>query len=77
VPWTPAGPRLTWKPGKYKVSHNVYFGTDEDAVRSATKASPEFKGTRALGNEIYDPGKLEEIKELKEPKKEELDRPRR
>jgi hypothetical protein len=37
----------------------VYFGTDEEAVRNATTASPEFKGTKALGDESYDPGKLE------------------
>jgi hypothetical protein len=36
----------------------VYFGTDEDAVKNATSASPEYKGNKALGNESYDPGKL-------------------
>jgi hypothetical protein len=36
----------------------VYFGTDEQAVRNATQASPEFKGTKALGDETHNPGSL-------------------
>jgi len=36
----------------------VYFGTDSDAVANADKSSPEYKGTKALGDESYDPGKL-------------------
>jgi hypothetical protein len=51
-------PVLEWKPGLQAASHEVYFGTDEEAVRNATKASPEYKGTEALGDESYDPGKL-------------------
>ncbi len=50
---------LSWGPGDNAASHEVYFGTDEEAVRNATKASPEYKGTKALGDEYYDPGKLE------------------
>ena len=50
---------LSWGAGDSAASHEVYFGTDEDAVRNATQASPEYKGTKALGNESYDPGKLE------------------
>ena len=50
---------LSWGPGDSAASHEVYFGTDEEAVRNATKASPEYKGTKALGDESYDPGKLE------------------
>ncbi|MHC4206376.1 MAG: PA14 domain-containing protein, partial [Planctomycetota bacterium] len=50
---------LSWGPGDEATSHELYFGTDEEAVRNATTASPEFKGTIALGNETYDPGKLE------------------
>jgi hypothetical protein len=50
---------LEWKPGIQAASHQVYFGTDEDAVRNATTASPEYIGTRSLGNENYDPGKLD------------------
>jgi len=36
----------------------LYFGTDKDAVKNATTASPEFKGNMAIGAETYDPGKL-------------------
>jgi hypothetical protein len=36
----------------------VYFGKDADAVRNATKASPEYKGPKALGEESYYPGQL-------------------
>ncbi|MHC4437062.1 MAG: carbohydrate binding domain-containing protein, partial [Planctomycetota bacterium] len=50
---------LSWGPGDEATSHELYFGTHEEAVRNATTASPEFKGTIALGNETYDPGKLE------------------
>jgi len=49
---------LSWSPGVFAASHQVYFGTDEDAVRNATTASPEYKGSKALGSESYDPGKL-------------------
>ncbi len=49
---------LTWTPAGTAVSHDVYFGTDKDAVRNATKASPEFKGNKAAGSETYAPGKL-------------------
>ncbi len=49
---------LTWSAGDEAASHEVYFGTDADAVRNATKASPEYKGAKALGDESYDPGKL-------------------
>ncbi|MFH1719416.1 MAG: LamG-like jellyroll fold domain-containing protein [Planctomycetota bacterium] len=51
-------PVLTWGAGQNAASHEVYFGTDEDTVRNATSASPEFKGTKALGSESYDPGQL-------------------
>ena len=51
-------PVLTWYPGDFAASHEVYFGTDKDAVVNATTASPEYKGTKALGSESYDPGKL-------------------
>jgi hypothetical protein len=50
---------LTWGPGDFAESHEVYFGTDEEAVRNADTSSPEYKGTRALGSESYDPGLLE------------------
>jgi hypothetical protein len=49
---------LTWTAGAVAASHEVYFGTDADAVKNATKSSPEYKGPKALGEESYDPGKL-------------------
>ncbi|MFH1716823.1 MAG: LamG domain-containing protein [Planctomycetota bacterium] len=50
--------KLNWTPGTTAISHDVYFGTDKNAVRNATTASPEYKGNRAVGSESYDPGKL-------------------
>jgi len=44
---------ISWGAGDEATSHEVYFGTDEEAVRNATTASPEFKGTKALGDESY------------------------
>jgi hypothetical protein len=49
---------LTWNAGAVAASHEVYFGTEADAVAGATKASPEYKGPKALGQESYDPGNL-------------------
>jgi len=49
---------FTWYPGDLAASHEIYFGTDKDAVDNATSASPEYKGTRASGSENYDPGEL-------------------
>jgi hypothetical protein len=50
---------LKWLPGDSAASHEVYFGTDKDAVRNANSGSPEYKGSMDLGSERYDPGKLE------------------
>ena len=49
---------LGWVAGAVAASHEVYFGTDADAVAVATKTSPEYKGPKSLGEESYDPGKL-------------------
>jgi len=49
---------LSWDAGAVAASHEVYFGTDADAVANATTASPEYKGPKALGEESYDPGRL-------------------
>ncbi|HCO95198.1 MAG TPA: hypothetical protein DIU00_14810, partial [Phycisphaerales bacterium] len=49
---------LGWDAGAVAASHEVYFGTDLDAVANATTASPEYKGAKALGEESYDPGML-------------------
>ena len=51
-------PILSWTPGAPAASHAVYFGTDEEAVRNATTASPEYQGAKALGDESYEPGQL-------------------
>ncbi len=50
---------ITWSPSVFAASHEVYFGTDEDTVKNADTGSPEYKGTRDLGAETYDPGMLE------------------
>ena len=52
-------PILRWTAGDDAVSHNVYFGTDEEAMKNADTSSPEFKGSTDLGSESFDPGKLE------------------
>ena len=44
-------PILTWTPGVFGASHEVYFGADA--------ASLELKGSGNLGSESYDPGQLE------------------
>jgi hypothetical protein len=50
---------LSWSPGNYAASHQLYFGTDEETVRNADTSSSEYKGSQNLGSESYDPGKLE------------------
>jgi len=50
---------ITFSPSVFAASHQLYFGTDKDAVKNADTSSPEYKGTRDLGAESYDPGKLE------------------
>jgi len=50
---------LRWDAGSVAASHEVYFGTDADAVRNAAKTSPEYKGSKVLGEESFDPGGLE------------------
>ncbi len=52
-------PILSWTPGVYAASHEVYFGADKEAVRNADTSSPEYKGTGDLGSESYEPEKLE------------------
>ncbi len=53
--WNPNPPRsrivdirdaveLTWSPGDMAMQHDVYFGTDEDAVEDADTGSSEYKG---------------------------------
>jgi hypothetical protein len=52
-------PILTWTPGVYAASHQIYFGTDREVVRNADTGSPEYKGAGNLGSESSEPGKLE------------------
>ncbi|MHC4625551.1 MAG: sugar-binding protein [Planctomycetota bacterium] len=49
---------LNWTAADNAASHEVYFGTDADAVMNATTASPEYVGSKALGSESHDAGKL-------------------
>ncbi|MHC4143421.1 MAG: LamG domain-containing protein [Planctomycetota bacterium] len=49
---------LSWTSADNAASHELYFGTDRDAVNNATAASPEYVGPKTLGSESYDPGKL-------------------
>jgi len=51
-------PSLVWGAGEAAASHEVYFGTEE-AVKNADTSSSEYKGSRDLGSESYDPGQLE------------------
>ncbi len=50
---------LSWTPGVFGASHEVYFGTDKESVKNADTSSPEYKDTGNLGSESYDPGQLE------------------
>jgi hypothetical protein len=52
-------PVLTWVPNVFTASHEVYFGSDAEAVKNADTSSPEYKGTRNLGSESYEAGQLE------------------
>jgi hypothetical protein len=52
-------PILTWSHGIYADSHQVYFGTDKQAVKNADTTSPEYKGSGNLGSESYESGQLE------------------
>jgi hypothetical protein len=52
-------PVLTWAPGVFADTHEVYFGTDAEAVKNADTSSPEYKGSGNLGSESYEPGQLE------------------
>jgi len=50
---------LSWTPADSAASHELYFGTDKEVVRNADTGAPEYKGSKALGAESYDPGLLE------------------
>jgi len=50
---------ITFSPSVFAASHQLYFGTDKNAVKNADTGSPEYIGSRDLGDESYDPGMLE------------------
>ncbi len=50
---------FSWRPGTHASSHDLYFGTDQEAVLNANTNSPEYMGAIELGSESFDPGKLE------------------
>ena len=50
---------LTWAAGDNSASYQFYFGTDKDTVRNADTGSPEYKGSKTIGSENYDPGEME------------------
>jgi hypothetical protein len=50
---------LSWGLGEAAASHEVYFGTDAEAVKNADTSSPEYIGTRDIGSESYEPGQLD------------------
>ena len=52
-------PVITWTPGVHAASYDVYFGSDEEAVKNADTSSPEHKASGNLGSESYEPGQLE------------------
>jgi hypothetical protein len=52
-------PILSWTAADNAQSHQVYLGLDKDTVRSANTSSPEYKGSKTLGDESYDAGLLE------------------
>ena len=52
-------PVLTWVPGVFADTHEVYFGTDAEAVKNADTSSPEHKGSGNLGSESFESGQLE------------------
>jgi hypothetical protein len=49
---------LMWLGGYGAHSHNVYFGTDNAAVKDANTSSPEFKSQMDIPANIVDPGEL-------------------
>ncbi|MBN2181622.1 MAG: hypothetical protein JW715_06890 [Sedimentisphaerales bacterium] len=52
-------PTISWVAGEYAAQHQIYFGTDANAVSNATIESPEYQRTNELGSESYNPGILE------------------
>jgi regulation of enolase protein 1 (concanavalin A-like superfamily) len=56
----PQSPLLSWKPGTKAANHDVYFGTDEQAVAQATTATTDiYQGRQASDQTTFGPGTLE------------------
>jgi hypothetical protein len=49
---------LEWIAADSAASHDLYLGTDKDAVRNADSGSSEYKGSMNLDSESYDAGEL-------------------
>jgi hypothetical protein len=52
-------PVLTWVPGIYAASYEVYFGIDAEVVKNAGTSSPQYKASGNLGSESFEPRQLE------------------
>jgi hypothetical protein len=50
---------LMWSSGEKAVTHEVYFGTDKDAVAAATPGDAAHKGSQAKDENTFVPGALE------------------
>jgi len=51
---------LSWSAGAKATSHDVYFGTDANAVADANTATTDiYRGRQALDANSFDPGRLE------------------
>jgi hypothetical protein len=51
---------LSWTPGAAAAAHDVYFGTDANAVADANTATADlYRGRQALDQNTFDPGPLE------------------
>ncbi len=51
---------LSWSPGAAAAAHDVYFGTDSNAVADANTATADiYRGRQALDQNTFDPGPLE------------------
>ena len=50
---------MSWSAVEDATSHQLYFGTDGEALKNADTSSPEYKGNRNPGSESYDPGPLQ------------------
>ncbi|MHC4623920.1 MAG: LamG domain-containing protein [Planctomycetota bacterium] len=50
----PQDVNLAWTPGKFAVTHDLYFGTDKDDVKDANTSSPEFINNFPLDSNSYE-----------------------